>query len=272
MGLDFRAPEEEGFSLRRFLKTVIVGVGVFLVFMAIGAYVIGPRLEVDESGRLRFRLFPERAAQATPAPDLQAQPLPKVEIYEKLPSDVTAGTGVLIGAREVAPFDYESYQRKRRERRAKHASTASPKSPQAISVPEDEYFVPEEPPTEGEFLSPASEAIPTDQTPEAPEPSEPALPVPAAPDTPAEPTRSSVTNNATLYRVQVGVYERRENANQMLQSLLASGVEAIIVPFQRDGVTLYRVQVLVTRDRAKADALRATLQSKGFPAVVVEVR
>jgi cell division protein FtsN len=70
--------------------------------------------------------------------------------------------------------------------------------------------------------------------------------------------------------VQVGVYESRENANQVAQSLLASGFEASIVPFQREGKTLYRVQTLVTRDRAKAEALKNQLESKGFPAVVAK--
>jgi cell division protein FtsN len=66
--------------------------------------------------------------------------------------------------------------------------------------------------------------------------------------------------------VQVGIYESRENANQVAQSLLASGFEASIVPFQREGKTLYRVQTLVTRDRAKAEALKNQLESRGFPA------
>jgi hypothetical protein len=68
-----------------------------------------------------------------------------------------------------------------------------------------------------------------------------------------------------LYRVQVGVYESRENANQVAQSLLASGFDASIVPFQRDGKTLYRVQALVTRDRAKAEALKRPAGEQGLP-------
>ncbi|MCS7209652.1 MAG: SPOR domain-containing protein [Fimbriimonadales bacterium] len=70
--------------------------------------------------------------------------------------------------------------------------------------------------------------------------------------------------------MQVGVYESRENANQVVQSLIESNFEASIVPFQRDGKTLYRVQVLVTRDKAKADALKSQLESKGFPTVVTK--
>jgi cell division protein FtsN len=90
---------------------------------------------------------------------------------------------------------------------------------------------------------------------------------------PAAPSRSETEpQENALYRVQVGVYESRENANQVAQSLLASGFDASIVPFQRDGKTLYRVQALVTRDRAKAEALKDQLASKGFPAVVVKAQ
>jgi cell division protein FtsN len=90
---------------------------------------------------------------------------------------------------------------------------------------------------------------------------------------PAAPQRTETESHENaLYRVQVGVYESRENANQVAQSLLASGFDASIVPFQRNGKTLYRVQALVTRDRAKAEALKSQLASKGFAAVVAKAQ
>lgn len=269
MGLDFGTRDEERFSLRQFLKTFVAGIAVFLVFMAIGAYVIGPRLVVDESGRPRLRLGTPAASQEVAVSPPQQAPMPKVEIYEKLPPDITAGTGLFIGAREVAPFDYERYQQKRKARKEKQAEPTPQESSEAPPALEDDYFVPDEPITSGP-ASPESA-----QTPELP--SEPAIPAPAGPTppapsepTPAEPTHA--TNSGALYRVQVGVYGSRENANRVAQELLASGFEASIVPFQRHGTTLYRVQTLVTRDRAKAESQRSALQSKGFPAVIVEVQ
>jgi cell division protein FtsN len=258
MPLDFRSRDEEGFSVKRFLKTVGTGVAVFLIFMAIGYYGLGPRIMVSEDGRIQLRLTRAPENGATPqAAAPESKPMPKVVVHEKLPPDVTAGTGVLIGSREVAPFDYERYQQKRRERKPKSTATADETPADAPPPVEDEYFVPDAP-----VESPAIE--PPIETP---------APEPPAPAEPAAPSRTETESHENaLYRVQVGVYESRENANQVAQSLLASGFDASIVPFQRDGKTLYRVQALVTRDRVKAEALKNQLASKGFPAVVVKVQ
>jgi cell division protein FtsN len=255
MPLDFRSRDEEGFSVKRFLKTVGAGVAVFLIFMAVGYYGLGPRITVTEEGRIQLRMTRAPADAAQPqAAAPEPKPMPKVAVQEKLPPDVTAGTGIIIGSREVAPFDYERYQQKRRERKPKSIAPADEPPADPPAPIEDEYFVPDETPE-----PPASE-------PSAPEPT-PAEPNPQAEPAAPQRTETEPQENA-LYRVQVGVYESRENANQVAQSLVASGFEASIVPFQRDGKTLYRVQALATRDRAKAEALKSQLASKGFAAVV----
>jgi cell division septation protein DedD len=260
MPLDFRSREEDGFSIKRFLKTVGSGVAVFLIFMAVGYYGLGPRITISEEGRLQLRLTNTPTDATSPHPaSPNSKPMPKVVVQEKLPPDVTAGTGVIIGSREVAPFDYERYQQKRRQRQSKPA--APPEETPADEPPpiDDEYFVPDE-----------SEEPPVPESP-APQP-EPPTAEPSPPQEPAtSPPPQTETQAGVLYRVQVGIYESRENANQVAQSLLASGFEASIVPFQREGKTLYRVQTLVTRDRAKAEALKNQLESRGFPAVVTKV-
>ena len=259
MPLDFRSRDEEGFSVKRFLKTVGAGVAVFLIFMAVGYYGLGPRITVTEEGRIQLRMTRAPADAAQPqAAAPEPKPMPKVAVQEKLPPDVTAGTGIIIGSREVAPFDYERYQQKRRERKPKSIAPADEPPADPPAPIEDEYFVPDETPE-----PPASE-------PSAPEPT-PAEPNPQAEPAAPQRTETEPQENA-LYRVQVGVYESRENANQVAQSLVASGFDASIVPFQRDGKTLYRVQTLATRDRAKAEALKDQLASKGFPAVVAKVQ
>jgi len=261
MPLDFRSREEDGFSIKRFLKTVGAGVAVFLIFMAVGYYGLGPRITISDEGRLQLRLT-NTPTNATPshAASPDSKPMPKVVVQEKLPPDVTAGTGVIIGSREVAPFDYERYQQKRRARQPK-PDTAPDETPADEPPPiDDEYFVPDE-----SMETPAPE-------PPAPQPE----PIPAEPTPPQEPVAptppQTETQASAMYRVQVGVYESRENANQVVQSLLASGFEASIVPLQRDGKTVYRVQTLVTRDRAKAEALKNQLESKGFPAIVAKAQ
>ena len=262
MPLDFRSRDEEGFSVKRFLKTVGAGVAVFLIFMAVGYYGLGPRITVTEEGRIQLRMTRAPADAAQPqAAAPEPKPMPKVAVQEKLPPDVTAGTGIIIGSREVAPFDYERYQQKRRERKPKSIAPADEPPADPPAPIEDEYFVPDETPE-----------------PPAPEPSapEPPAPTPTEPNPPMEPAAPQRTETEShenaLYRVQVGVYESRENANQVAQSLVASGFDASIVPFQRDGKTLYRVQALATRDRAKAEALKNQLSSKGFAAVVAKAQ
>lgn len=266
MPLDFRSREEEDFSIKRFLKTVGAGVAVFLAFLALGYYFVGPRITVSGSGHVQLRLTPPRdvAPTESPTPPNAENPMPKVDVYEKLSPDVTAGSGVVIGSREVAPFDYDRYRQKQRERRAKREPAPTP-APEETPLPiEDEYFVPDDT-NIGDTPISSDTSEPTSPTPAEPKPTEP----PTVPPTPSEETETS--ENA-LYRVQVGVYENRENANQVMQSLLANGYEASIVPFQRDGKTVYRVQTLVTRDKAKADSIKSKLESQGFPAVVAQVK
>lgn len=261
MPLEFRSREDEGFSIRRFLKTFGAGVAVFLIFMAIGYYLIGPRITISEQGQLRLRFGAHPKADPVPTADATAtKPMPKVEIYEKLSPDVTAGTGVIIGSREVAPFDYEQYQRKRRERKLKPPAETAPQEEQTPLPNDEDYFVPDESPTEP--VPPPTEPAPEPIAPPTTEP---------APQPPVQSETEIPPQNA-FYRVQVGVYENRENANLTAQALRSSGFDASIVPFQRDGKTLYRVQVLVTRDREKADALKSQLESKGFPATIVTLR
>ncbi|MFN4032213.1 MAG: SPOR domain-containing protein [Fimbriimonadales bacterium] len=275
MPLDFRSREEEGFSVKRFLKTVGAGVAVFLGFLAVGYYLVGPRITVSETGRIQLRLMPPPNAGATDASTAARPepPIPKVEVYEKLPSTVTAGTGVIIGSREVAPFDYERYERKQRERRAKQEPAPTPNADDDYSPMEDEYFIPdEEASSDTPGLSEPQEPAPTEPNPTEPSPTEPSPTEPPPSPEPTAPSQPSETQASVRYRVQVGVYESRENANQTAQRLIASGYQASIIPFQRNGKTMYRVQTFVTSDRVKAESLKSKLESQGFPAAVVQVQ
>ncbi len=283
MPLDFRTAEvDEGFTIKRFLKTFGLGIGIFLAFMALGYYVLGPRIQVSEEGRIRFVISDSKSndAELTEPTEVSAgnpekTPLPKVEVYERLPRDIVSGTGVIIGSREVAPFNYEEYQRRKAERKPKQQEL---KQEETFAPSDEDYFIPDESepvaepqePTDSPDRSPSTVPEPSPPTPApAPEPSPPA-PAPE-PTTNPDPAPQPPSDNASggLFRVQIGVYESRENANNVAQAVRASGFEATIVPFQRDGRTLYRVQSLVTRNRAKAEQLKQRLESLGFPAVIV---
>jgi len=260
MPLDFRTvDEDEGFSMKRFLRTVGLGVAVFLVFLMLGYYVIGPRLSFTPEGLPKLRLQADTEAQSSGASaDGKAPALPKVEVYERLSPDVVASTGMGVGVREVAPFDYEEYL-KRRAKVQKRQPSPSPDAGR-ISSEEEPLVVPDD-------------SQPTEPNPSADAPVAPAAPLPdVEPPAVSEPSSPPPNSNVRLYRVQVGVYEQRENANAVAQTLTASGFPASIVPFQSEGQTRYRVQVLVTRDRAKAEQMKQQLESKGFTAYIAEVR
>jgi len=259
MPLDFRTvDEDEGFSMKRFLRTVGLGVAGFVMFLALGYYVIGPRLTFTAEGITQLRWRAGTKSTEAP-PSNQPPPAPKVEIYEKLPPEVVATTGAEVGTREVAPFDYDQYLKRRAKVRTQKSNTQSSSSAEDSASAEDKpLVVPEEPP--------ASD-VPAETT--EPPMAEAPAPAPSSPPTqPAAPPEHS----PRLYRVQVGVYDQRENANVVAQTLAAGGFQASIVPFQADGRKRYRVQVLVTRDRAKAEQMKHQLEEQGFTAYIAEVR
>lgn len=264
MPLDFRtADEEERFSMRRFLRVFVIQAGVFLAFLLIGYYGVAPLIYRWQSGE---GILGSRASEGRGNPGTTAIALPKVEIYEKLPAEVVAGTGLTAGSQEVAPFDYEAYQRARERKRKQAQPVETVEEP---SLPSDEsgepLVIPEEIPTE---TSPAPAEPPSEPAPEPTTPPPPEIPTPSPPpQTPSE----TPTAQTTRYRVQVGVFSNRESANSLVQDLVGNGFEASIVPVQREGRTLYRVQVLVTRDRAKAEQTRQQLESRGFSASIVPV-
>lgn len=73
------------------------------------------------------------------------------------------------------------------------------------------------------------------------------------------------SNNNKLYRVQVGAFGVRDNAQKLVNDLKAKGYDAIIV---QDG-GLYKVQTGAFSKRENADNLVAQLKKDGFEAIVV---
>jgi len=69
-----------------------------------------------------------------------------------------------------------------------------------------------------------------------------------------------------LYRVQVGAYKQKPNADAMLAKLKAAGFEG----FTTKVGELYKVQVGAYKDSVKAENFRQTVKQAGFPAMVVK--
>lgn len=68
----------------------------------------------------------------------------------------------------------------------------------------------------------------------------------------------------TLYRVQVGAYSKKANADNQLKEIKAKGFEAFIT--QADG--LYKVQVGAYKQKSNADSMLAKVKVAGFDAFI----
>ena len=71
-------------------------------------------------------------------------------------------------------------------------------------------------------------------------------------------------SNGALYRVQVGAYSKKENADNQLKVVKAKGFDAFIT--QVDG--LYKVQVGAYSVKANAEAQLAKVKAAGFDAFI----
>ncbi len=71
-------------------------------------------------------------------------------------------------------------------------------------------------------------------------------------------------SDGTLYRVQVGAYSKKENADKQLKAIKAKGFDAFIT--QVDG--LYKVQVGAYSVKANAEAQLAKVKAAGFDAFI----
>lgn len=77
-------------------------------------------------------------------------------------------------------------------------------------------------------------------------------------DSAGETTQTPTTQ--TLYRVQVGAYSKKANADAMLEKIKKAGFDTYMV--QVDG--LYKVQVGAYSKKSNADAMAAKLKASGF--------
>ena len=77
--------------------------------------------------------------------------------------------------------------------------------------------------------------------------------------------------NSTFYRVQVGAYYIKDNADRMYNKLTSEGFDAIIVSVMRGNRILYRVQVGAYNIKDNAINMYNKLKSLGYDAIIVEV-
>ncbi len=108
---------------------------------------------------------------------------------------------------------------------------------------------------------------PTPQPPSAPPSAPPPEPAPApAPPAPPKPPEVAPSQPTVLYRVQVGAFLRRENAEARAAELKERGYDAYI----NISGGLFKVQVGAFADRENAQHLADELRALGFEVLITK--
>ncbi len=87
--------------------------------------------------------------------------------------------------------------------------------------------------------------------------------LPPTPETPATPETPSESD--ALYRVQVGAFSNKANADNYLAQINKSGFKGFIVEVNG----LYKVQVGAFKNQSNAEAYIAQVRAKGYEAIIV---
>lgn len=79
-----------------------------------------------------------------------------------------------------------------------------------------------------------------------------------------EMSASTTPSTGTMYRVVVGSFSDRKNAEAQQAKLKAAGYSSFLDAFKKDGKTFFRVIAGSYKDRVNADKVVAELKAKGF--------
>ncbi len=79
-----------------------------------------------------------------------------------------------------------------------------------------------------------------------------------------EPTKSS----SSVYRIQLGAFSTRENAQNLISDLKNKGFEGTVIPTKKDGKDYFRVQVGAYKNKESAEQIADDLKQKGYPVFI----
>ena len=94
----------------------------------------------------------------------------------------------------------------------------------------------------------------------------------AAPKAPVETAAAKTTGDGMAYFVQAGAYARTEDAEQQRARLAMLGFDAKITEREQAGRTVYRVRVGPYNAKEQADASKTSLEGAGVEAALVRVQ
>lgn len=78
---------------------------------------------------------------------------------------------------------------------------------------------------------------------------------------------SSTTNNATMYKVQVGAFKNKSNAEDLLKKIKQKKIDATVIQSDQ----YFKVQVGAFANKSNAEAQVKKVKSAGFDAIIVAV-
>ncbi len=82
--------------------------------------------------------------------------------------------------------------------------------------------------------------------------------------------KQSGTGSGFLYRVQLGAFRKKENAEKLKKELESKEFQAMVTAADLDGI-LYRVQVGAYSKKSNAELMKKQLKEAGYESVIVQV-
>ncbi|MBC8134748.1 MAG: SPOR domain-containing protein [Fibrella sp.] len=255
---------------------LVMGVGAFIVLcFLVGYFVLGKRFGDAGSNSAGPT---EPVAVAPTVVSNGTQPVPKGTLT------IIDNTAELEAKRKKAEdeakkkADEEAKKKADEEAKRKleeeaRENMASP-TPTATNAAPDEDDLPREPvPAETPAPEPDADDIPpTPKVEPTPAPKPSPSPVPVTPDDPEDKAMSApvaaTVFNGPLYRVRVGTFEGKTNAETRAAELKAAGYETSLSTDVVDGKVIYRLQVAAYKSEKTAREFAKQVEAKGFQTTV----
>lgn len=230
-------------------KWTAVFVGVIIVCFGLGYFVLGPRAQTSSSsgGLIIEETKPGTVAvvnrpAASPEPDMSVvERTDEIEAKRKKKEEEARKKKA-----EEAKKEEEEEKKKKEEEEKKKAEEEAKATPTPSPTPSPT-------PDTGVPVSPEGSAITTPEPVTTPTPA----PVPEVP---------RVTSD--LYRVRVGSFANRDNAQNLAAELNGRGYSTTIIRDEGGSSTTYRLQVGAYRDKKTADNTLKELKANGYDAVI----
>lgn len=72
----------------------------------------------------------------------------------------------------------------------------------------------------------------------------------------------------SVYRIQLGAFSTKENAQNLISDLKNKGFEGTVIPTKKDGKDYFRVQVGAYKNKESAEQIADDLKQKGYPVFI----